>query len=216
MNKAGDGRPGCLDARTLAVLAAAKRRFAANGYAGTGMEAVARDARVSTATLYAVFPSKADLFKAVVDQSLEEFTQTMRGLGRGDEDARQRLTRFAEAYARFLCNPFARSVFRLIVSERRRFQELAERFYARAREEFGGSLASILGDLAREGRFEAERPLRAAGQLLGMIEHPCLMQPLMTGDDTVARRTPEAIAADALETFRARYGREPTASRAYG
>lgn len=198
------------------MLAAAKRRFAASGYAGTGMEAVARDARVSTATLYAVFPSKAELFKALVETALEEFTQAMRALRRADGEAGERLVRFAEAYARFLCDPFARALFRLIVAERRQFQETAERFYAHAREEFGGSLAAILVDLAGEGRFEAERPHRAAGQLLGMIEHPCLMQPLMTGDGTATRRTPEAIAADALETFLARYGRERAASRAYG
>lgn len=216
MKHEGDGRPGRLDARSHAMLAAAKRRFAAGGYAGTGMEQVAREARVSTATLYAVFPSKADLFKAVVETSLEEFTRVMRDLSRSDGDAGERLTRFAEAYARFVSDPFARSMFRLIVAERHQFQELAERFHARAREEFGGSLAAILGDLARADRFAAERPMRAAGQLLGMIEHPCLIQPMMTGDSTITRRTPEAIAADALETFLARYGCAPAASRAYG
>ena len=44
------------------ILLAAKDAFAREGYSQTGMEQVARDAGVSTATLYAHFPSKAELF----------------------------------------------------------------------------------------------------------------------------------------------------------
>lgn len=216
MDETGEARPDRADARVDGLLASARRRFAAGGYAGTGMEGIARDARVSTATLYALFPSKAVLFRAVVDQSLEDFTAAIRLFSRAEGDAALRLKGFAEAYARFLCDPFARAMFRLIVAERQQFQDTAERFYARAREEFGGALANILADLAREDRFEALHPLRAAGQLLGMIEHPCLVQPLLTGDEFSTGRTPEAIAADALDTFLARYGRRPQGARVYG
>ncbi len=47
------------------ILEAARKRFIAEGYSGAGMEAVARDAMVSTATLYDLFGGKADLFRCV-------------------------------------------------------------------------------------------------------------------------------------------------------
>ena len=59
------------DRKRRAILAAARGLFVKDGYAGAGMEAVARVANISTATLYAYFPSKADLFRAVVDDVLD-------------------------------------------------------------------------------------------------------------------------------------------------
>jgi AcrR family transcriptional regulator len=43
------------------------------GYAGARIEPIARDAGVSTATLYALFDGKSELFAAVIDDSAIEF-----------------------------------------------------------------------------------------------------------------------------------------------
>ncbi|HEY0053410.1 MAG TPA: helix-turn-helix domain-containing protein, partial [Caulobacteraceae bacterium] len=60
------------------ILRAARKHFMVEGYAAAGMEAVARDASVSTATLYVYFPSKADLFAKVIDDAAEDFSRLMR------------------------------------------------------------------------------------------------------------------------------------------
>lgn len=189
------------------VLAAAKRRFATGGYAGTGMEGVARDARISTATLYALFPGKADLFRAVVAAAVDDFRADIARETRAEGGAEERLGAFAAGYARFLCDPFARAVFRLIAAERKQFEDTAERFYAAAQREFGGGVMALLTELKDAGRLYAPSLSRAAGQLLGMIEHPCLIRPMLTGDESGCRRSAEEIAREALETFYARYAR---------
>ena len=66
------------------------------------MEAVARMAGVSTATLYAYFPSKADLFKAIVLETVSGIAAPVREAVRTKGDARTRLTALAVAYATFL------------------------------------------------------------------------------------------------------------------
>ena len=53
--------------------------------------------------------------------------------------------------------------------------------------------------------MKVDKPSWAAGQLMGMIEHPVFFVPLVTGDDVVTERAPRAIAEDAVETFLARY-----------
>ena len=53
-----------------AVIAAAQARFAEVGYAGTTVDAVAADAQVSAATVYATFGSKRALLEAAVDQAI--------------------------------------------------------------------------------------------------------------------------------------------------
>src|SRR5580692_3026626 len=53
------------------IYEAARHAFAANGYAATGIEAVARRAGVSTKTLYRLIPNKAALFDGMVTDRLE-------------------------------------------------------------------------------------------------------------------------------------------------
>src|SRR5580704_3358750 len=48
------------------ILDAAMAAFGDDGFAGTGMSAVAQRAGVSTKTLYRLVPTKADLFRQVV------------------------------------------------------------------------------------------------------------------------------------------------------
>jgi AcrR family transcriptional regulator len=187
------------------ILDAARRHFMTEGYASTGMEAVARDASVSTATLYSYFPSKADLFRQVVKEAADRFSDLMVVTASVDGDSTQQLRDFARAYGRFMGDRFVRAVFRLVAAERRRFADVAAYFYQRGRDDFGGTLISILQRMHNEGRLRVPKPAAAAGQLLGMIEHPVFLVPLVTGDETIAQRPLELICDEAVETFLARY-----------
>lgn len=64
------GRRARAHERREAVVAAARRRFLADGYAGTTVAAVAADAGVSVESVYKWFGTKAGLLKAVWDRSL--------------------------------------------------------------------------------------------------------------------------------------------------
>src|SRR5258706_11850528 len=55
------------------IYEAARHEFAANGYAATSTETVARRAGVSTKTLYRLIPNKAALFEEMVSNRLERF-----------------------------------------------------------------------------------------------------------------------------------------------
>lgn len=62
------GRPSLAEAAAIdaGLLEAALREFCRNGYGGTSMRNIAREANVSRTTLAARFSSKADLFHAIV------------------------------------------------------------------------------------------------------------------------------------------------------
>src|SRR3954469_3577709 len=53
------------------VLEVARHAFAADGYAATSTEELARSAGISTKTLYRLFPGKAALFEAMCADRLE-------------------------------------------------------------------------------------------------------------------------------------------------
>ena len=194
------------DARRDTIVREARRHFMAQGYASTRIEPIARAASVSTATLYAYFPSKGHLFEAVIEDAAEDFSRQMETVRMADGPARELLTGFALAYARFMGDAFVRSVFRLVMAERPRFREVALRFFDKGRSGFGKPLIAALTTLAERGEIRFDKPSWAAGQLMGMIEHPVFFMPLVTGDEVQAQRDPEQIAADAVETFLARYG----------
>ena len=193
------------DPRRDNIVREARRHFMSDGYAATRIEPIARAAAVSTATLYGYFPSKADLFAAVIANASEDFSDHMTSVRCDSGDARTRLTRFAVAYAGFMGDPFVRSVFRLVMAERPRFREVAMSFFERGRHDFGLPLMSALTDLAAKGELKIDKASWAAGQLMGMIEHPVFFMPLVTGDEVQAARSLESIARDAAETFLARY-----------
>ncbi len=65
------------EATSSSLVAAARRRFGADGYAEVGTERVAREAGVSRGALYHQFADKTELFAAVLDQVEAEIEQRM-------------------------------------------------------------------------------------------------------------------------------------------
>lgn len=197
------------DPRQAAILREARRLFMRQGYASTRIEPIARAASVSTATLYSYFPSKEILFEAVITDASDDFARQMDRVRALAGPAREQLTSFAEAYAGFMSDIFVRSVFRLVMAERPRFHAMAQKFFERGRSYFGAALIQSIEELSARGELSCDKPSWAAGQLMGMVEHPVFFVPLVTGDEVQARRPIPQIASDAVETFLARYGAPP-------
>jgi len=79
------------EARTEAyrslILEAAERVFAARGYTEAKVQEIADDAGVATGTVYAIFPSKEELYRAVHRVNLEELAKRYAEIP-GDRDSR--------------------------------------------------------------------------------------------------------------------------------
>ena len=212
----GDG-PNRSERKKIEILAAARGVFLRQGYPDTGMEVVARMASVSTATLYAYFPSKAKLFEAVVDDTVRDMAEPVRHSARAEGDARVRLNALALGYATFMAEPATRAMFRMVTTERKRFEPVADQFLLSANAELGGATIRVLKDLVATGELSIPHPSWAAGQLLGMLDHATLVLGLSAGDEAQPTRPLADISADAVETFLARYGTHPaTSDRAPG
>ena len=193
------------DPRRDALVRQARRHFVEDGYAGAKMEPIAREAGVSTATLYAMFENKAALFAAVIEEASADFAERMARVKSVAGPTRPRLNSFLTAYAEFIGDPFVRAILRLVMTERRRFESLAMTFYERAKQDFGTVLVSALAEMEAKGALKLGKPSWAASQLMGMVEHPLFFVPTVTGDQVLPTRSPVAIAEDAVETFLARY-----------
>lgn len=194
------------DEKRREILSAARTLFVTEGYADTGMEVVARKAAVSTATLYAYFPSKADLFRTTVQELITDVADDIAQLPEAGADARVRLLAFARTYAALCASPVTRAVLRMVAAERRRFTDSAQTVQERTRNDIGAALIEMISDMANRGELNVERPSWAASQLLGLIEHPTLIYGLIHGDDARCERPTDVLAEEAVTTFLARYG----------
>ena len=84
------------------ILEAARRLFQREGYAGTTIDAIAQEARVSVPSVYAIFKSKTGILKELVDQA---------GFGPDYERAVQRAWDAADPVVRLrLAAPIARGI----------------------------------------------------------------------------------------------------------
>lgn len=130
------GRPKAADVSELEtrLILVARQSFFAHGYGATSIAAIARAARVSKHTLYARFASKAELFRAIMD---EQITATGVALnqdgGQRDKSLEAMLRRYAEEMLRASLGGEILQVNRLIYSESARFPELGEAASARMR-----------------------------------------------------------------------------------
>ena len=194
------------DEKRREILSAARKLFVTEGYADTGMEVVARRAAVSTATLYAYFPSKAELFRTTVQDLITEIADDIERNPQPAQNAPVRLLAFAKAYAAFCANPVTRAVLRMVTAERHRFLDNVETVQERTRDEIGAALMRMISELADRNELNVARPSWAASQLLGLIEHPTLTYGLIHGDESQVGRSTDTIAEEAVATFLARYG----------
>lgn len=76
-----------VDATRRALVAAARRRFGTQGFAGTSLDDVAADARVTKGALYHHFRSKEHLFLEVYDEVEGELTARSVTAAAGGRDA---------------------------------------------------------------------------------------------------------------------------------
>lgn len=102
--RAGGARSARLprDERRAQLLAAAQEVFVANGYHGAAMDEIAETAHVSKPVLYQHFPSKRELYLALLDSHLSALTGLMMGALNSTSDNDERVQAVMRAYYRFI------------------------------------------------------------------------------------------------------------------
>jgi AcrR family transcriptional regulator len=90
------------DERRAQLLAAAQEVFVANGYHGAAMDEIAETAHVSKPVLYQHFPSKRELYLALLDSHLEALTELMLGAMNSTTDNKERVQAVMRAYFHFI------------------------------------------------------------------------------------------------------------------
>jgi AcrR family transcriptional regulator len=151
------------------IYEAARHEFAANGYAATSTETLARRAGVSTKTLYRLMPNKAALFEAMVSDRQARFLSDFKLHVADDADIEAGLNAALMAYADLALDPDVVALQRIILQETGQFPELAVAFYDNGIVRTAAALSDWLRLQVRRGLIELDNVEEAAGMLIGMV-----------------------------------------------
>ncbi|WP_128514692.1 TetR/AcrR family transcriptional regulator [Tabrizicola thermarum] len=192
--------------RERAILDAALKVFAAQGYTGASMDAVAAEAGVTKPTLYSYFPSKESLFQAMMlgkrDVMLDVFEHPS-----GDMVAD--LLVFAWAYADTVMRPEMLALARLIIGEVQRFPEIGRAYQASGPDHLLRGIMRYLDSQRRAGRLAFEDAELAAQDLWGLILSAPRTQALYMPDALPDRATLHRYITNGLRVFLKAYSTAP-------
>jgi AcrR family transcriptional regulator len=148
---------------------AARHEFAANGYAATSTEMVARRAGISTKTLYRLIPNKAALFEAMVSDRLDRLLLDVNLQAVEDVDFETALTSVLLGCANLSLDNEVVALQRTVLQEANQFSDLAATFYRNGIARLIVALGDWLRAQIKRGRIKLDNPDETAGILIGMI-----------------------------------------------
>ncbi|WP_298396266.1 TetR/AcrR family transcriptional regulator [Sphingobium sp.] len=168
------------------ILTVAQRYFLEHGYAGTTMSGIAATLGGSKGTLWNYYPSKEQLFAAVLDRVAAAYRAQLSQILDPDADLADTLRRACISLITKVTSPDAIALHRLIISEGGRFPELSQIFFELAPRNTRSMMAQFLEGAMARGQLRRDDPLDAARALmaLGMAgsHHQLLMAQIKAPD----------------------------------
>ena len=188
------------------VVGGAREVFLREGFEGASVDAIARTAGVSKATLYSYFPDKKLLFLEVAKaECLRQSDTAMVAAGEG-ADIEAALTGIARRMTAFFLSDFGQQVFRICVAEADRFPELGRTFYQSGPALARRRLAQFLEAGVTRGDLVIEDCSLAADQFAELCKADLFPRKIFNIGGEITAADTERVIAGAVATFMARYG----------
>ena len=185
--------------RRAAILRTAIHLFAEKGFRGTTTRGLAAAAGVTEPVLYQHFPSKKDLYAAIIEAkagSALGHAAELRALAASGEDARFVITLAGLILRRYNEDP---ELSRLLLFSSLENHELSDLFFERVYEGFHKLVTGYIRRRVREGAFRKVNAEIAARSLLGMISYHGHMALLFPGRFSLTGL--EKLAAESAAIF---------------
>lgn len=153
------------DDRREAIVSIAQETFAANGYAGTSMSAIAARLGGSKGTLYNYFKSKEELFVAVVERKCRQIEAMLRDAEvASGGDLKSALTTLGERFLALLLTDESIATYRLATAESGRFPEIGRTIHNSGVMQNHRRLAAFLEHARLAGQLQADADVNVAAE----------------------------------------------------
>lgn len=162
VEKAPGKREARKEERREMILEIAKREFLDHGYSGASMSAISAELGGSKGTLWSYFPSKEELFAAVLDHATREYRSRLADVLKPGEDLRAAVLQFCRGFIAKISSSDGVRLHRLIASEVGRFPEVGDIFYRRAPQPTQQLLSGFFERAMEAGTMRRDDPLFVA------------------------------------------------------
>ncbi len=186
---------------------AAAQLFLRQGFEATTMDAIAREANVSKATVYAHAKNKQELFAAIVRGKSSLVYQSVEADDAATLGAEEALKLFARRFIEVIMAPEAQCMYRVVVAEAPRNPELGRIFFEQGPKVVIDRVAAIVNAGVAAGQLEVDAGEEqiAAQEFLGLMQGrfhlPCILGTL--GEMSAEER--EEAAGRVVRTFMRAY-----------
>ncbi len=194
------------------VLQAAAELFITQGYGAVSMDAVARAAGVSKATLYAHFASKDALFATIVGDACRRSPVDEANFPEHPQDVEAALRSLGRRLLRFLLEPRTLAIARVAIAESARFPELGVAFLANGPIAFQTRIAAWLGVLHAQGALHAPDAGVAAQHLGALLRGSLHLEAILRPDFHPDEVQIDAAVDAAVAAFLRAYAPQPAAA----
>lgn len=182
------------------ILAAAKRTFLAAGFGAVSMDAIAREAGVSKATVYAHFAGKEELFGAVIGRECERYFARVSAGELDPLDVRASLTVLGRRFE-LLLSPDGIALYRIILAEVTRFPGLGEVFWHAGPERQRLQIEAFLKSASASGSLRLADTRLAAEQFVSLVRGDIQLRHLLRLEADADQRGMTAAVEGAVATF---------------
>ena len=176
MAKASKGRLGKVfsrkrleDDRLEELLEIAAETFLAEGFNGASTNIIARRAKASKATFYSRFPTKEDLFLAVIEHRMERIAKAVTPVLDTDAPPEIALRDFGLKLVHGVLTKEQVAFARMIGMEAERFPKLAQRFFELGPGRALRIVAAYLRESSERGSLRPEDPERMAEHFISLV-----------------------------------------------
>jgi AcrR family transcriptional regulator len=173
-------------ARRAAILAAAAEQFAAHGFEGASLRAVAAAAGVSPAALYHYFPSKEALMEALMDEVLSKPAEASARAAAAATDLRGLLRGLGGGFMRSASTRKGRDRLEVLLLAAHQRQEWAERYLNEMVGPAEEAAAAAIAAALPEGARGHVSPEWVARQLIGSLLHFVLHEEILRREGVTA------------------------------
>ena len=203
-----EGKKPSPDERRAAILDIAHEAFLVDGYSGTSMSRIAALVGGSKATLYSYFPSKKDLFVAVIDRETTGLYDRIFNMNLTADKPRAAIAELVRRCLDGLLSDPIVSGYRLIIAEAGRFPEIGRTAYELGVRRGLERVADYFAKAIADGTLRPCDPIQAAETFLDLTAGNLHTQRLWNSVDKLDAAALDAEAGRITAVLLAAYGND--------
>jgi AcrR family transcriptional regulator len=191
------GRPPLGEIERTRILGATAAVFLEKGFQRANTNEIAHRARTSKQTLYALFPTKADLFVGVISAHTEKLFARHDSYIASEQPPRMALTEIGQTVLGLFTNPEFQALYRIVIAEARNFSRLARQLRLQCSERGYALLAEYL----RSRRIGKPNYRRAADRFVSLVLGDYLLNGMLDPGLAWSRRVVLKRVRQAVDDF---------------